>query len=173
MSSSMRCAESPRSSTVICWAVHGMASPSVVLNARQSCRKSIIRSLQFFDFLHEVGCFIKPAVKARVADVSDRIEGTQTGHDALANGLTWNFAVVSAAEVVDDLVDEIVNLRLGNWTFLAGLLDAVGELFTREVFAPAVAFDDHELVSLDLLVGGVSVAALYALAATADGCPFA
>ena len=41
------------------------------------------------------------------------------------------------------------------------------------ILATSVAFDDHELIAFDLLVGGVAVATLDAFAAAANRCPFA
>src|SRR6185436_7437021 len=110
-SSSMPIA-SPRISTVTSLVEQGKLSPSDVLKTRQSCRKSIIWFLQFFDFLHEIGGFFEPAVDAGVANVSHRIQRAQSTHDALSNRGAGNLPLERTRKVINDLVDQLDGLLL-------------------------------------------------------------
>src|SRR5436190_1198267 len=129
MSASSHSAESPINSTVTSCAEQGMFSPSVVLNTRQSGRKSIMGLFQFFDFLHEIGGFIEPPVDAGVADIGYRIERSQAFHYARADRAVGNFAIEVVAEIFDDFFDQAVDGLLSDGPFLACLQNAGRELY--------------------------------------------
>src|SRR3954464_621028 len=135
ISSSSRPMASPSISTVTSLVEQGKLSPSDVLKTRQSCRKSIMWFLHFFNFLHEIGGFLETPVDAGVADVGHRIQSAQTLHHAFTNRGAGNFPLEGTGKVVNDFVHHLDNLLLGGRPFFASLLDAREQLFPRKLFA--------------------------------------
>src|SRR5256885_15582770 len=91
---------SPMISSVTSSLEQGMHSPSMVLKTRQSCRKSIMSFLQFFDFLHELSGFLKPAVNTRIPHVGDRVERSKAAHYPFANLIARNFPLKRTRKIV-------------------------------------------------------------------------
>src|SRR4029453_12334347 len=135
---------SPASSMVTSCAEHGMLSPDGVLNTRQSGRKSIMRLLQFFDFLHEVGGFFETAVDACVTDKGHGIDPPQAVHHARTDFTVGNFSVKLVRKVFDNLFDEIRDGLLADGAFLAGFLNARPEFLAQEFLCATVALEHHE-----------------------------
>src|SRR4051812_3157233 len=124
ISSSSKPIASPSISTVTSLVEQGKLSPSDVLKTRQSCRKSIMWFLHFFNFLHEIGGFLETPVNAGVSDIRHRIQSPQTLHHAFANGRAGNFPLKGARKVVNDFVHYLDDLLLGGRPFFASLLHA-------------------------------------------------
>src|SRR5262245_51219805 len=162
---------SPMTSMVTCTAAKGK-SPSVVLKTRQSCRKSIMAFLQFFDFVNEISRFLEAPINTGVTNIGHGIQPAKPAHHPLANLVAGNFPLERAGKVIDDLLDEIDDFLLADRAFFASLLHTGKELFPGKFLPAAIAFQDHEASALDFLVGGEAVAALQAFASTTNGRAF-
>jgi hypothetical protein len=72
-----------------------------------------------------------------------------------------------------DPLDEVLDVALADGTLLAGALDAGQEFLLRERLSLPAALDHHQVLVLDLLVGGEPVPAAQTLAPTPDERAFA
>ena len=79
-----------------------------------------------------------------------------------------HFALEFAGHGGDDVVHQTFHCLRTHGPLLAGFLKAGQQFFAGEFFPTAVAFYNHEVLALNLLVGGEAVAALEAFPAALD-----
>ena len=125
---------------------------------------------QVLNFLNELADVFELAVDGDVTNVGDRIDAVEFFHDLCADVAGGNFAEVVLVEFRDDFIDGVVDAAHVYGAFLASFDEALADFIAVEGLALAAALDDLELCALDGFVGGVSVEAVGALTAAADGC---
>jgi len=89
-------------------------------------------------------------------------------HHPLADGHARHFAFVFVSDFVHDFLNKVFDDLRTDGALLAGFAHAGQEFFFGELFAPPVAFDDHQTFMLDLLVSGEAMGATETFAPAAD-----
>jgi len=112
--------------------------------------------------------FAEIAIHARIADVSDAVDGLQTFHDKAANVLRANLGIVAVFELAHDGADELLDALLADLALPEGDADRAGELVPVEGDAPPVPLHDNQLAKLDPLESREPRTALRAAPAPAD-----
>src|SRR6266487_3673602 len=166
-------AESPMSLAAISWAEQGRCWPSLVLNTRQSGRKSIMGLFQFFDFLNEIGGFFEPPVDAGITHIGHRVQFAQALHHPGAYRTVRNFAVKVVAQILDDLVDKVGHGFLGNGPFLTRLEQAGAQFLPGKLLDSSIALDHHQPRPLNFFVRRVAMPARDALSPPTNRRSFA
>ena len=123
---------------------------------------------EVFDFGEELGGVAEAAEDGGVAEEGDFVDFFEFVHDFASDDGGGDFAFVFGFDFVGDVVDEDVELGVGDGALDGGVGDGGAELGVGEVFVAAVALDDGEDGFDDFFVGGVAVAAGDADAAAAD-----
>ena len=139
---------------------------------KSSCGKAggrgSLSSDEVFDFGEELGGVAESAVYGDVAEEGDFVEFFELVEDLAADDGGGDFAVVLGFDFVDDVVDEDVELGVGDGALDGGARDGGAELVAVELLVAAVALDDGEGGLDDFLVGGEAVGAGGADAPAAD-----
>src|SRR5213595_3924889 len=105
----------PINSTVTVDAAHGILSPLLISNTRQSLRKSIIRLFELFDFVQEFLRVVELTHEADVADVGDLVQRAQFRHHAVHDFPAGDiFSAPLGGEIGGDPVDHLVHLLAVN-----------------------------------------------------------
>ena len=129
--------------------------------------------LEFLDFADEFTDVFELAVDRYVAHVGDWVDVVEFVHDFDADDVGGAFGEVVLVKLCEDFFDCAVESLHRDGAFFAGFDEAAEEFFAVEGLAGTVAFDDSQLGALNLLVGGVTVLALQALAsAPSSGAVF-
>jgi len=123
---------------------------------------------EVLDFGEELGGVAEPAVDGGETEEGDFVEFFELVEDLAADDGGGDFAFVLGFDLVEDVVDEQVELGIGDGAFDGGVGDGGAELGFVEVFVATVALEDAQGGFDDFLVGGEAVAAAGADAAAAD-----
>jgi len=126
------------------------------------------KRLNFVDELVDV---FELSIHRDIADVCDRIDLVKFVHDLGSDHGGRHFAEVIFVKLGEDLLHRTIKSFHGNRSLFACLDEATGELLAIECFAGSIAFYDTQFRAFDLLVRGVAILALQALAATTNRRP--
>src|SRR5215213_6838655 len=133
----------PINSTVTVDAAHGIFSPLLISNTRQSLRKSIIRLFELFDFVKEFLRVVELTHEADVADVGDLVQRAQFRHDAIHDFPARDvFAAPLGGEISSNPIDHLIHLFAINGKVVANPLETGAEPFFGEVFHALAVFAD-------------------------------
>ena len=107
-------------------------------------------------------------VYAGIADISDVVEVFQPFDDHVTHHARGDLGAPQLLQAGFHLVDERLDLLCGDGAFRAGGAHPLDQLLPVEFLAGGIPFDDQGRLADEAFVGGIALAALFALAASAD-----